>query len=258
MPYDVQPRFSPDGKRVVFVSDRSGGENLWLLSLDKKDTLQVTKGASDLYVSPEWSPDGQYIVASKSGSLFGAAKLWMYNVDGGTGIALITQPPPLKTLGAAFGPNARYVYYAQRQGDWTYNAIFPQYQLAVYDRETGTQTAISGRHGSAFRPAISPDGKWLVYGSRHETQTGLRIRELATSKEDWLAYPIQRDEQESRAPMDVLPGYAFTPDSKAIVVSYGGEIWRVPLDKSAPSRIPFSADVDLGRRTAGEICVQGR
>ncbi len=245
MGYDVQPRFSPDGKRVVFVSDRSGGENLWLMSLDKKDTVQLTKGMSDLYVSPEWSPDGQYVVASKSGSLFGAAKLWLYNVDGGTGIALITAPPPLKTLGAAFGPNARYVYFSQRQGDWSYNAIFPQYQLAVYDRETGTQTVISGRHGSAFRPALSPDGKWLVYGSRFETKTGLRIRDLSTSTEDWLAFPIQRDEQESRAPMDVLPGYAFTPDSKAIVISYGGEIWRVPLDKSAPVRIPFTADVEL-------------
>lgn len=245
MSYDVQPRFSPDGKRVVFVSDRSGGENVWLLSLDKKDTLQVTKGASDLYVSPEWTPDGQYVVASKSNSLFGAAKLWMYNVDGGTGMALITQPPPLKTLGAAFGPSSRYVYFAQRQGDWSYNAIFPQYQLAVYDRETGTQTTISGRHGSAFRPALSPDGKWLVYGSRHETQTGLRIRDLGTSKEEWLAFPIQRDEQESRAPMDVLPGYAFTPDSRAIIISYGGEIWRVPLDKSASARISFTADVEL-------------
>ncbi len=245
MAYDVQPRFSPDGKRVVFVSDRSGGENLWIMSTDKKDTVQITKGATDLYVSPEWSPDGQYVVASKSGSLFGAAKLWLYNVDGGTGIALISAPPPLKTLGAAFGPNARYVYFSQRQGDWSYNAIFPQYQLAVYDRETGTQTVISGRHGSAFRPALSPDGKWLVYGSRFETKTGLRIRDLSTSTEDWLAFPIQRDEQESRAPMDVLPGYAFTPDSKAIVISYGGEIWRVPLDKSAPVRIPFTADVEL-------------
>jgi Tol biopolymer transport system component len=245
MAYDVQPRFSPDGKRIVFVSDRSGGENLWIMSLDRKDTLQLTKGATDLYVSPEWSPDGQYVVASKSASLFAAAKLWLYNVDGGTGINLIAQPPTLKTLGAAFGPNPRYVYYAQRTGDWSYNAIFPQYQLAVYDRETGTQTTISGRHGSAFRPALSPDGKWLVYGSRHETQTGLRIRDLSTSKEDWLAFPIQRDEQESRAPMDVLPGYAFTPDSRAVVISYGGEIWRVPLDKSAPTRIPFTADVEL-------------
>ncbi|HEY7566156.1 MAG TPA: amidohydrolase family protein [Gemmatimonadaceae bacterium] len=245
MGYDVQPRFSPDGKRIVFVSDRSGGENIWLMSLDKKDTTQLTKGMSELYVSPEWTPDGQYVIASKSTSLFGAAKLWMYNVDGGTGIALISAPPQLKTLGAAFGPNGRYVYYAQRQGDWSYNAIFPQYQLGVYDREAGTQTVISGRHGSAFRPALSPDGKWLVYGSRFETKTGLRIRDLSTSSEDWLAFPIQRDEQESRSPMDVLPGYAFTPDSKAIVISYGGEIWRVPLDKSAPVRIPFTADVEL-------------
>src|SRR5438270_10209919 len=37
MAYDAQPRFSPDGKRIVFVSDRSGGDNLWVMSLDKKD-----------------------------------------------------------------------------------------------------------------------------------------------------------------------------------------------------------------------------
>jgi Tol biopolymer transport system component len=38
MAYDVQPRFSPDGKKVVYVSDRSGGENVWIMSLDGKDT----------------------------------------------------------------------------------------------------------------------------------------------------------------------------------------------------------------------------
>jgi len=37
MSFDAQPRFSPDGKRVVFVSDRSGGDNLWTISLDRKD-----------------------------------------------------------------------------------------------------------------------------------------------------------------------------------------------------------------------------
>ena len=57
--------------------------------------------------------------------------------------------------------------------------------------------------------------------------------------------PIQRDDQESRAPLDVLPGYAFTPDDKAVVISYGGEIWRVPVDKTKPEKIPFTADVSL-------------
>ena len=47
------------------------------------------------------------------------------------------------------------------------------------------------------------------------------------------APPVQRDDQESRATLDVLPGYSFTPDSRAVVVSYGGEIWRVALNDGA-------------------------
>jgi hypothetical protein len=104
---------------------------------------------------------------------------------------------------------------------------------------------MSQQYGSAFRPALSPDGNLIAYGSRHDAETGLRLRELATGEERWLAYPIQRDEQESIANMDVLPGYSFTPDSKAVVLSYGGEIWRVPVDGAAPSKIPFSVEADV-------------
>ena len=77
MGFDAQPRFSPDGRKVVFVSDRSGGENVWIQSLDGKDTTQVTKGNNNSYVSPEWTPDGAYVVSSRGGGLGGAAKLWM-------------------------------------------------------------------------------------------------------------------------------------------------------------------------------------
>jgi Tol biopolymer transport system component len=251
MAYDVQPRFSPDGKRVVFVSDRSGGDNVWIMSLDGKDTVQVTKGNNNLYVSPEWTPDGKYVVASRTGGLGGAAKLWLYHTEGGTGQALVQAGPTtpqlaqMKMLGAAFGNDARYIWYAGRQGDWDYNAIFPEYQLAVYDRETGTQTPMSARLGSGFRPAVSPDGKWLAYGSRHKTDTGLRLRSIDSGEERWLIYPIQRDDQESRASIDVLPGFSFTPDSRAVVISHGGEIWRAPVDGSAPSRIQFTADVNV-------------
>ncbi len=248
MAYDAQPRFSPDGKRVAFISDRSGGENVWLMNADGKDTAALTTGDNNMYVSPAWSPDGKYIVASKSGGLGGTAKLWMYHLDGGKGVALTANPAPpptLKQLGAAFAKDGRYIWYAARQGDWQYNAIGPQYQLYVWDRETGRTSQMSKRFGSAFRPALSPDGKLLVYAARFETKTGLRIRNLDTQAEDWLAYPVQRDDIESRAPMDAYPGYSFTPDSKTVVVSYGGEIWRVPVDKSTPVKIPFSAEVKL-------------
>ncbi|MGH7468462.1 MAG: amidohydrolase family protein [Longimicrobiales bacterium] len=243
--HDMQPRFSPDGKRIVYVTDRSGDENLWTVATDGSDAAPVTTGTESTYLSPDWSPDGKYIVSSKANPLTGLEKLWLYHVQGGRGLELGTASPALRHVGAAFGPDARYVWYAQRLGGWTYNAIFPQYQIAVYDREAGTRTTMSARYGSAFRPALAPDGKWLAYGSRHDADTGLRLRELATGEERWVAHPIQRDEQESVASMDVLPGYSFTPDSKAIVISYGGEIWRVPIDGTAATKIPFSVDAEV-------------
>ena len=250
LPHDMQPRFSPDGKRVVFVSDRSGDDNVWIMSLDGKDTLQLTKGIDNDYMSPEWTPDGNYIVVAK-GTPFSNNKLWLYNVHGGHGLALAgATPTTARMMGPAFGPNGRYIWYAFRQGSWQYNAVMPQFQVAVYDREAGTRTTMSSRYGSAFRPALSPDGKWLTYGSRHDAETGLRIRDLASGEEKWLAFPIQRDDQESVANMDALPGYSFTPDSKAVVISYGGEIWRVPVDGTAAVKIPFTvnAQVAVGPR----------
>ena len=47
----------------------------------------------------------------------------------------------------------------------------------------------------------------LVFGTRQDAETGLRVRDLATGEEKWLKYPVQRDDQESSATRDVLPGY---------------------------------------------------
>src|SRR5688572_13852515 len=243
--FDAQPRFSPDGRRIVFVTDRSGGENLVTITRDARDTVQITRGNGNIYTSPEWTPDGQNIVASRTYGLGGAAKLWLFHINGGAGAQIIREPETLKTLGPAFGPDARYIYYAQATGDWQYNAALPRYQVVVYDRENGRVTPLTARYGSGFRPAVSPDGRWLVYGSRHEGETGLRRRNLQTGEESWLVFPVHRDDQEARATLDVLPGYAFTPDSREVVTTAGGKFWRVPISGGAPREIPFTVDVAL-------------
>ncbi|UCF19582.1 MAG: PD40 domain-containing protein, partial [Gemmatimonadota bacterium] len=250
--HDMQPRFSPDGTQIVFVSDRSGDDNLWILPLGG-EPRPLTTGWDATYLSPEWTLDGKYIVVSKAPPLGGANKLWLYHVGGGRGLEMAGGPPAIRMMGPAFGADARYVWFAQRVGYWSYNAILPQYQIAVYDREAGTRTTMSSRYGSAFRPALSPDGKWLTYGSRHDAETGLVLRDLASGEERWLAYPIQRDEQESIANMDVLPGYAFTPDSRTVVISYGGEIWQVPVDGSEATKIPFTANAEVAVGPAVEF-----
>ncbi len=246
MAFDGQPRFSPDGSEVVFTSDRNGGENLWIINLESNESRAVTEAKSHRYQSPEWTPDGDYIVVSRAGVRTGNHKLWMFHKDGGSGVQLVKEPDNLKTIGPAFGSDSRYIWYSQRTGDWQYNAIFPQYQLAVYDRDSGKRLTKSSRFGSAFRPTLSSDGRWLVYGTRHDAQTGLRLRDLETGEERWLAYPVQRDDQESRATRDVLPGMSFTPDSTELVVSYGGKLWALPVNGTAARAIRFTADVDIG------------
>lgn len=242
MAFDSHPKFSPDGKKLLFISDRSGGENIWWFNVDKSDSLQVTKGNTDHYQSAEWTPDGNFVVGSRGTRNL---KLWLFHKDGGSGAQLISKPDNLKTVEPAFGPDSRYIWFAQRTGAWNYNAQLPQYQLAVYDRETGEVERRTDRYGSAFTPTLSPDGNWLVYGSRHNDQTGLIVRNLKNGDERWLAYPVQRDEQESIAPLGVLPAMSFTPDSKDVVASYGGKFYRVPVAGGDAINIPFDMDTEL-------------
>ena len=258
MGHDMQPRFSPDGERIVFVSDRSGDNNVWLMPAAGGEPTQLSKGVGSRFLSPDWVPDGDYIVVSRAAPRRGLEKLWLYHVDGGTGLEMVGGPGGMRLMGPAIDSEGRYVWHSQRNGTWSYNAILPQYQLWVYDRQTGTRTPMTNRYGSAFRPTLSPDGVWLAYGSRHDADTGIRLRQLDSGEEHWLAHPVQRDDQESTANMDVLPGYSFTPESDALVISYGGGIWRVPVDGSDPTEIPFTvnARVAVGPEVSFEYPIE--
>lgn len=253
MAFDAQPRWSPDGQWIVFTSDRDGGQNIWMMRADGSDTVQISKGEANRAESPDFTPDGDYVVATMGMGNFrfgGNPKLRLFHVDGGGGVDLIEGDNPPKTLGATVSPDGRWIWYAQRTsgGDWTYNAPLPQYEIRAYDRDTGESYDRIGRWGGAFRPTLSPDGRHLVYGTRHDATTGLRIRDLETGDDRWLAHPVQHDDQESRATLDVLPGMSFTPDGGELVASYGGRIWRIPVDGGPAVAVPFrvQAEVPLG------------
>ena len=259
--YDSQPSYSPDSKLIAFVSDRNGADNLWIAKADGTAPRQLTHEREAELASPTWTPDGEYVVISRQAQGARTYELWMYNIHGGSGVqvtkaqtgpAAASEPAPgspagprFNFMGAAATHDGKYFYYAKRTGGFQYNATFPMWQVARRNRSTGEEDVITSANGSGIRPIVSPDGSYLVFGTRYKTETGLRIRNLKTGDERWLKYPVTRDDQESRFTRDLLPGYAFLPDGKSIVVSYGGKIHRVNVEDGKDQLIPFTAQVSL-------------
>ncbi len=260
MSNDTQPVYSPDGKYIAFLSDRDGGENLWVArAADGSSPRQLSKDAQASFVSPAWSPDSMFVAVSRTTQQSGTAEIWMYHRDGGASGVQVTKAAPdektppgerLNHLGARFSPDGKYLYFSRRKGRFSYNVTFPLWQVVRRDRVTGEEDVITEAPTSAMRPVVSPDGGKLVYVTRFETESGLRIRDLKTGEEKWLKYPIQRDDQESMASRDLYPNYNFTPDGKDIFLTFGGKVQRLSVLTGEHQTIPFTADVslDLGPR----------
>jgi len=252
MAFDSQPSYSPDGDWIAFLSDRDGSENLWICRNDGSDCRKLSDDPNGSeFASPTWTPDGQYVVVSRSTWGLRTYELWMYHVKGGAGVQITKAkatpetPSPARhnAIGARVSQDGRYIYYATKRGGFQYNASFPLWQIARRDLVSGQEDIITRELGSGIRPVISPDGRKLIYGTRHDAQTGLRIRDLQTGEDEWLKYPVQRDDQESRFTRDLLPGYAFMPDGKEIVLTYGGRIHRINIKSGDDRVIPFRARV---------------
>ena len=253
-PFDAQPRVSPDGKWIAFISDRSGSDNLWITKIDGSDPRKLSSESQDAVISPAWTPDSQYVVASIRAT--GATQLRMFHVNGGSGIALTggssapaAGAPPAAgatgptRLGASVTPDGRYLFVAQA-GTGTGLA---RWQIARLDMQTGDADVMTQAEGGGMRPLVSPDGKRVVYATRYETKTGLRVRHLDSGVDRWLKWPVTRDEQESGGSptRDTFAGYAFTPDGREIVVSNDGRIERINVETGVETAVPFKAKVSL-------------
>ncbi len=262
MAYDMQPRYSPDGKQVTFTSDRGGGDNVWLMDASGANLRQLSKEDFRLLNNPVWHPNGRYVAARKHFTTrrsLGTGEIWLYGLDGGEGVQIVKRPTEefQKELGEpAFSPDGRYLYYTQNT---TSGNIFEYAQdsnktIFVIRRlelaTSTTDTAVAGPGGS-MRPTPSPDGRYLAFVRRVRTddahQTTLFVRDLTSGKDAPLYLDLDRDMQETWAINGLYPNMDWTPDSREIVFWAGGGLKRLAVETKSVTDIPFHV---TGTRTA--------
>lgn len=262
--FESQPVYSPDGDHVAFVSDRGGNENLWVVHANGSSPRALS-GADDNteFSSPAWSADGRSVFVSRIRPDSGNFQVWRYSLEGGDGERIApsgAEPPPPReerpnALGAVASADGRYIYYAARRGLFDMTRPFTPWSIMRTDLHNGDEEVVVTGHGGAVRPAISPDGRTLVYGTRRDGQAALRARDLVSGADRELVFPVQGDQQEAWATLDLMPRHAFTPDGRAVLFTDGGRIKRVEIATGLVRELPFTAGVslDLGPSLRREI-----
>ena len=89
MAYDVHPTYSPDGSKILFISDRTGSDNAYVLDLPSMEITQMTEESTENMVNGDWSPSGELFVVDKGRRNF---KLQVMHEDGGKGSTVVDEP----------------------------------------------------------------------------------------------------------------------------------------------------------------------
>ncbi len=251
--YDVQPRFSPDGSRISFTSDRGGGDNIWVIDADGSNPCAVTREDYRLLNNAVWTPDGRFLIARKhftSRRSLGAGEMWIYPLEGGAGLQLTTRKNDQQDAGEPeVSPDGRFLYWSEDVspgGKFDYNRD-PNgviYAILRLDRESGEVTTLSHAPGGSVRPTLSPGGDTLAFVRRVRNRSWLFLRELATGIETQAAAELSRDSQETWSIFGAYPNFDWTPDGRSLVYWAHGKLWRYDVENQCVTPIPFRATLE--------------
>ncbi len=276
---NYHPRFSPDGKKIAFISDREGQNNLWMMNTDGSDPQAIFLDPQSRISNPKWSADGKYIIAVRSFPTYSwerqSVRLWQFPLSSSIG-------GPRKLVGKASGtqaywpspsPDGKYIYYQFTTFAEPLHGRQRKQHIKRLDLASGeilsetkaeTDRIYWGPGSITLAPEVSPDGKWLAFarrlpeakisyrGHEYNRRTALWLRNFESGEEILLMKEINADMSEVHGTksLRVLPGYNWAGDSKSIVISQGGKIRRVWLNDKRIETIPFKATV---KRTLSQM-----
>jgi Tol biopolymer transport system component len=142
--------FSPNGKRIAFVSDRSGISQVWVMGSDGSSPTQVTTIGGINYTS--WSPDGKWILFDTAAS--GNDEVYEIHPNG-TGQTQLTFYPFVGS-GADWSPGGKLIAFSGTKTGGTY-------QIWVMSNAGAKPHAITSEAHNAYDPVWSPDGTRIAF-----------------------------------------------------------------------------------------------
>ncbi|MBL8270577.1 MAG: PD40 domain-containing protein, partial [Steroidobacter sp.] len=242
------PSFSADGRRLIYMSDASGTDNVWVSDADGSSARQVTHEQEDILMSAAWGPRDESVGVIKVRATFAhrnTSEMWLYDLAGGRGRVLVESPPSGRDIEEpSFALDGRFVYYTERlTAPLVYvDANQINYAISRRDLATGRSEQIVGGFGSATSAQISPDGQRLAFIRRVQEKTVLFVYDLQSGAQYPVYAELDRDLHASYSPQATYyPRFDWFPDGLDLAIWSRGKLWRVNTNSTAIQEIPFRA-----------------
>jgi serine/threonine protein kinase len=196
---DRQPAYSPDGRRIIFSSNRSGNVDLWALDRSTKELVQLTDDLAIDY-DPAFSPDGKHILWTSNRS--GNMEIWIADADGGRGRQLSQDGEDAEN--ATMTPDGKWVVYGStndvNMGIWKI-------------RPDGTE-AIRLAGGTGIIPEVSPDSRYAAFTRNRGIGFVIKVVEIESGE----MVPFEIELFRKKIHENVVVGRSrWAPDGRRII-----------------------------------------